>query len=1283
MTSPGSRVLRSSRSAVPSGSDADPESPDKNGNTDPSPPGKEKDKGKGKANTKPPIPTPPSRGSKRKGRGAPAGGSLVQKVFQIRKDSLGEELTPGTPEDADKTDDNATENGDYAPESKAQGEFSRPSKRIKRTLHDEGKDGASTREKHSLMNDVEYDHEVEFKGVPSEDLSRDYVDLFSKAEKEAQETMSKNPVSFLYSQFPHHPHAEVFGHVFTIGRHWRCNLQLGDNSISRLFCRIQKYEDGFYCDSLSRNGRLYVNGRVVPYGSRLKLSSGDEITIVANNKYSYIYNESAEYTEANASKLTAGKVQALEKGSDVPTISVSSPNEDGEENKVKDAKDPSSAKRQHFMNILEAASQKTKGEIHPLAEFKFYLNSHLKKRLFDSLFIYLKTPQHAKVTDKLGTVSRGMLLHGPPGSHFYALELIKTMAYEMGARLLVLDDDLISSLLKAKTRRVRDRSVSESVKRNSEGPIQLSEVLPAGFGGKDQINEDSVAAQDDGLDSSAAEMERKPPSSAFPFLSANAEILTSVEEEEKDELVDDGKSLDDERSVDSSMYFPLVKEAEDSKEAKVNPHLALHKNRTYRVGDKVRFLGQIRSKLDVSSSKEKGWDAHVPKEISKIERAAQRESASINMMISAIKKIEPSVGGGGPSSYVKAPTMGAKGNVVMTFPEGSQKVLVKFEKSMAGSIAIEEYGNNLFFVNQKELRLESACVDTPEEIAVQSIVDFVRSNEGTPTILYVPNVDKSLLNTKEVCNLLGEKIKKGDLPVALIGLTCSEKSEEKDSPKREKMFPQLIFMEGKNIFQSGSTRPSFKNHLLKILSMHLNIVAPNNEKTLIAWNEMLEGDNKRMAKETNWKYLKASIEKCGAAISEEVSCKDKLLIEAELSGRSADMVIDSAIAHFLRHGGDKQKPDSRIFLNADNLNYGLRMFIARQRDNKLSKTRITNMKTDNEYEKSLLSNVIPSTDIGVDFEDIGSLDSVKNTLHELVILPLKRPELFQRGNLTKPCRGILLFGPPGTGKTMLAKAIASHSCANFLNITMSSVTSKWVGEGEKYAKAVFTVASKMAPCVIFIDEIDSMLGKRDSSYEHEGMRKIKNEFMTMWDGLTTKASERVILLAATNRPFDLDDAVLRRMPRRVLVDLPDASQRESILKVILKNENLVASFDFAELAQKLQNYSGSDLKNLAVAAAYRPIREFLKSEKAEGRDHIKESSKHKPLVIDDHEEEEIDVEVPAQVTRPLSVEDFVQAMNDISASCDENAASITELRKWNDIYGEGATKRHSVLPYFM
>ncbi|CAH9145531.1 unnamed protein product, partial [Cuscuta epithymum] len=128
----------------------------------------------------------------------------------------------------------------------------------------------------------------------------------------------------------------------------------------------------------------------------------------------------------------------------------------------------------------------------------------------------------------------------------------------------------------------------------------------------------------------------------------------------------------------------------------------------------------------------------------------------------------------------------------------------------------------------------------------------------------------------------------------------------------------------------------------------------------------------------------------------------------------------------------------------------------------------------------------------------------------LVMLPLRRPDLFN-GGLLKPFRGILLFGPSGTGKTMMAKAIANEAGASFINISMSTISSKWFGEDEKNVRALFTLAAKVSPTIIFVDEVDSMLGQLTRAGEHEAMRKIKNEFMTHWDGLLTKSGERLLV----------------------------------------------------------------------------------------------------------------------------------------------------------------------------
>ncbi|KAK6120213.1 hypothetical protein DH2020_046119 [Rehmannia glutinosa] len=326
------------------------------------------------------------------------------------------------------------------------------------------------------------------------------------------------------------------------------------------------------------------------------------------------------------------------------------------------------------------------------------------------------------------------------------------------------------------------------------------------------------------------------------------------------------------------------------------------------------------------------------------------------------------------------------------------------------------------------------------------------------------------------------------------------------------------------------------------------------------------------------------------------------------SNIGAEKIIGWALSHHFMHCSEASLKGSKLVISSESISYGLNILQSIQNENKSVKKSLKDVVTENEFEKKLLAEVIPPGDIGVTFDDIGALENVKETLKEL------------------PCKGILLFGPPGTGKTMLAKAVATDAGANFINISMSSITSKWFGEGEKYVKAVFSLASKIAPSVVFVDEVDSMLGRRENPGEHEAMRKMKNEFMVNWDGLRTKDKERVLVLAATNRPFDLDEAVIRRLPRRLMVNLPDAQNRVKILKVILAKEELAPNIDLEAVANMTEGYSGSDLKNLCVTAAHCPIREILEKEKKEKASALAEnrplpalhsSADVRPLTLDD------------------------------------------------------------------
>ncbi|XP_045904466.1 spastin-like [Micropterus dolomieu] len=239
---------------------------------------------------------------------------------------------------------------------------------------------------------------------------------------------------------------------------------------------------------------------------------------------------------------------------------------------------------------------------------------------------------------------------------------------------------------------------------------------------------------------------------------------------------------------------------------------------------------------------------------------------------------------------------------------------------------------------------------------------------------------------------------------------------------------------------------------------------------------------------------------------------------------------------------------------------------------------------------NLILNEIVDSGSSVRFEDVAGQNLAKQALQEIVILPALRPELFT--GLRTPARGLLLFGPPGNGKTMLAKAVAAESNATFFNISAASLTSKYVGEGEKLVRALFSVARELQPSIIFIDEVDSLLCERREG-EHDASRRLKTEFLIEFDGVQSGGDDRVLVMGATNRPQELDEAVLRRFAKRVYVALPDEETRFKLLKNLLgKHGNPLTHRELRQLARMTEGYSGSDLTSLAKDASLGPIREL-------------------------------------------------------------------------------------------
>ncbi|CAN4087681.1 unnamed protein product [Withania somnifera] len=586
---------------------------------------------------------------------------------------------------------------------------------------------------------------------------------------------------------------------------------------------------------------------------------------------------------------------------------------------------------------------------------------------------------------------------------------------------------------------------------------------------------------------------------------------------------------------------------------------------------------------------------------------------------------------------------------------------------------------------------------------------------------FLQSLFKVLVATSETCRVI---------------LYIRDVDRHLQSPRAYKLFERMmkklsgsVLVLGSRMFEHEDNCEEIDEELSLLFPYNIEIRPPEDETHLTGWKTQLEEDMKMIQFQDNKNHIAEVL------AANDLECDDLgSICQADtmvLSNYIEEIVI-SAISYHLINSKDPEYRNGKLLISSNSLSHGLSVFqdgksgcrdsLKMEANAELSKDTVVDdiglkpetksenptseskgeveksglstkkdgeitpaskapeVIPDNEFEKRIRPEVIPSNEIGVTFADIGALDETKESLQELVMLPLRRPDLFN-GGLLKPCRGILLFGPPGTGKTMLAKAIANEAGASFINVSMSTITSKWFGEDEKNVRALFTLASKVSPTIIFVDEVDSMLGQRTRVGEHEAMRKIKNEFMTHWDGLLTKPGERILVLAATNRPFDLDEAIIRRFERRIMVGLPAAENREKILRTLLAKEK-VEDLDFKELAAMTEGYSGSDLKNLCTTAAYRPVRELIQQERKKDLEKKRRAEEGKSTEGHSDEKDEA-AEERVTALRPLNMEDMRQAKNQVAASFASEGSVMSELKQWNDLYGEGGSRKKQQLTYFL
>ncbi|KAL0391111.1 UNVERIFIED_CONTAM: protein MSP1, partial [Sesamum calycinum] len=852
------------------------------------------------------------------------------------------------------------------------------------------------------------------------------------------------------------PHVVMHRPTFTVGQGRQCDLWVGDPTVSKSLCSL-KHMEAEGGDSVTvleitgKKGAVQVNGKVYPKDSTIPLNGGDEVVFSSSGKHAYIFQQltnsgesatdmppSVSILEAHGGPIKGLHIEArtgdpstvavastlaslshlsnelsllppssrsgedVQQGSEIPSVPTACEVPD---NCVVDTemKDTSV----HNDGASESVVEKTGGPSPGLATDNLNIDAEIGKIVGENNdlrpVLHFLGPA-APDFDITGSLSRILDEHRGVRDQCKGCDPPISVSSRRQELKMVYDkDETTKNVLIAST--YIHLKCNKFVKFTSDLPTVCPRILLSGPAGSEIYQETLTKA-------------------LAKYFGARLLIVDTV-------LLPGG---------------PMTKEVDSVKE---NPK----PERASVFGKRTSAALHLRKPASSVEADITGGSAISTQAQPKQEASTASSKSYTFRKGDRVKYVGSLPSGFSPTQApIRGPTYGYRGKVVLAFEEnGSSKIGVRFDRSIPegndlGGLCEEDHG---FFCAADLLRLDNSSGDDIDKLAINELFEVASvESKSSPLILFLKDIEKSMVGNPEAYAAF--KIKLETLPenvVVIASHTQTDNRKEKSHPggllftkfgSNQTALLDLAFPDNFGRLHDRSKEiPKTMKQLSRLFPNKVTIQIPQDETVLVDWKQQLDRDIERMKSHSNIGSIRLVLNRVG------LDCPDleTLCIKDQaLTSESAEKVIGWSLSHHFMHCSDASLRESKFVYF--NMRYGLDILQGIQNENKSLKKSLKDVVTENEFEKKLLAEVIPPGDIGVTFDDIGALENVKETLKELVMLPLQRPELFSKGQLTKPCKGILLFGPPGTGKTMLAKAVATEAGANFINISMSSITSK-------------------------------------------------------------------------------------------------------------------------------------------------------------------------------------------------------------------------------------------------